>query len=110
MAVAKQGETIFVEVKTWSAETWAIPGQTDKIIEQLRRHDGGIQEIMGRGPPGNTLAARVLMVEESGYNAGLWDVEKGNAFRSSVHALGWTIETIPSSQVRTFADLIDALR
>jgi hypothetical protein len=102
-------EAVYVEVKTWSAETWAMEGQLEKLFAQLRRHDNGIAELRAGANEYRTVKGKVLMVEESGYKNGLLQ-EELKRFEQNVKDMGWVIETIPSRDVPTFADVIDGLR
>lgn len=110
MVYSQQQEAVFVEVKTWSAETWLMDGQQQKLFDQLGRHDSGILEFRSNADETRTVAAKVLMVEQSGFEAALSAEADRKAFMDKLDGTGWVLEIIPSRDVPSFGDIIDGLR
>jgi hypothetical protein len=110
VAYSDRNELVVAEVKNWGLSTWQDPRSVKKLLEQLKRHDEGIRQIRRGGDAVvSKVSAKVLFVAEDGYKA--W----GNGadrldFQEYIRKLEWQIELIPSEQIWTFGDLIDAIR
>ena len=103
-------EMLLGEVKNWAAETWASPSQRSKLLEQLRRHNDGIDEVRrGAGRVVNGEPTKVLFVRKEGFEA--WgDKSDQDDLVNAVGLLGWKTELIPSAQIGDFGELIRDLR
>ncbi len=108
VAYGDEGEAVFVEVKTWSAETWSLASQRKKTLTQLERHNEGVDILVAKTLPRRRATDRILMVEQSGFE-GLEGAER-REFRDAAAKLGWRIELIPARRVGTFKNLIDDIR
>ncbi len=98
---------VFAEVKNWSFVTWADSAQRNKVLEQLQRHNEGIDEMM----IGKTLSSqpsRLLMVRKEGYQAIDETIRK--RFEKDLQKLGWVMERMPDHHIPDFSDLLDGVK
>jgi hypothetical protein len=110
VAYTEENALVVAEVKNWAMGTWADPRSRARLMEQLARHDAGIPKIRRDGDEVvSGVRAKVLFVAEDGFLA--WgDDEIRNDFIELIARRGWVVELIPSQQIRTFGELIDAIR
>lgn len=106
---SENDDALFIEVKTWSAKTWANASHRNDILEQLQRHNAGVAEILAAGSRSRNVAGKVLMVAGDGFRA--WgDNDMRGEFVAKIQELGWTLEKIPNRRIQSFEQLIDNLR
>lgn len=108
-AFSEVDDALFVEVKTWSAETWANGKRRQEILDQLERHNAGVAEILAAGSRSRSVAGKVLMVAGDGFRGWGTDRMRGE-FVKQIQKLGWTLEKMPNRRIRSFDQLIDDLR
>ncbi len=103
-------EALFIEVKNMNRDSWNRGAERTKVLEQLARHNEGIEDILARGYERRTVAGRVLMVADDGYKNGIATKLERQAFETAAGELGWAVEFIPAHDIASFDMLIDALR
>lgn len=103
-------EALFIEVKNMNRDSWNRGAERTRVLEQLARHNEGIEDILARGYERRTVAGRVLMVADDGYKNGIAAKLEREAFETAAGELGWTVEFIPANDIASFDMLIDALK
>lgn len=103
----RDGHMVFVEVKHYASGSWNERWQ--RVVAQLERHDGGIEEHLSDSRTSRRVAAKVLMVSQRGYDE--WDDNKQrSAFLARLQRIHWQLALIPSNRINSFNTLIDSLR
>lgn len=65
-------KVLYGEVKNWSSDTWKVAANRQRILDQLRRHNGGIADhLVETGRSTSNVVNRVLFVAERGFRTGL---------------------------------------